>query len=45
VVRNIQNNVIEMVNENIRGQVDSISNQVFRRLEKKLDTERKRRGY
>ncbi|WP_028234523.1 hypothetical protein [Pseudobutyrivibrio sp. MD2005] len=45
VVRNIQNNVMEMVDKNIKGQVDSISNQVFRRLEKKLDTERKRRGY
>ena len=45
MVRNIQNNVMEMVHDNIKGQVDSISNQVFRRLEKKLDTERKRRGY
>ena len=45
VVRNIQNNVMEMVDRNIKGQVDSISNQVFRKLEQKLDTERKRRGY
>ena len=45
VVRNIQNNVMEMVDRNIKGQVDSISNQVFRKLERKLDTERKRRGY
>jgi len=45
MVRNIQNNVIEMVSDNIKGQVDSISNQVFRKLEKRLDTERKRRGY
>lgn len=45
VVNNISNNVREMVNETLKGQMDSISNQVFRRLERKLDSERKRRGY
>ena len=45
VVNNISSNVREMVNETLKGQMDSISNQVFRRLERKLDSERKRRGY
>ena len=35
----------EMIQRGVRRQIESISNQVYRRLERKLSDDRKRRGY
>ena len=38
-------NINEMVQRGVQRQIDSISNQVYRRLERRLSDDRKRRGY
>ena len=43
-VRN-QNNIEEIVQQNVRKQLSQITDKVYDRIEKKLQTERKRRGY
>ena len=45
--RNIQQieNIDEIVQQNVRKQLGKISDQVYGKIEKRLQTERKRRGY
>ncbi len=45
VLINKQNNIEEIVQQNVQKQINRISDQVYGKIEKKLQTERKRRGY
>lgn len=42
---NKQNNIEEIVQQNVQKQINRISDQVYGKIEKKLQSERKRRGY
>ena len=45
LVKQNTGNINDMIQRGVQRQIDSISNQVYRRLERKLSDDRRRRGY
>ena len=45
IVQNNKKEITEMIDQGVRRQIGSISEQVYNRLEKKLSNEKKRRGF
>lgn len=45
ITRNQEINIAELIQQNLRTQLGTISNQVYQKLEKRLESERRRRGY
>lgn len=45
IINTTQKNVTELIQQNLRTQIQSISEQVYQDIERRLNHERRRRGY
>jgi hypothetical protein len=45
LVTKTETNITELIQQNLKNQLNEISNEVYQKLERKLESERRRRGY